>query len=518
LQWDTATVFVSTWTGLFKSTNGGGTWNSSFIDFNVRCIEVDPIAKIVFIGTRGNGAYKSTDEGKSWIPINNPEIPVSMSMAMDVFDIAVNPQNPNNLYLGTGIGPYKSINSGNTWLQSFDGMRNFFAYDIKISPSDPSIIYTAGRHGVHISTNYGRTWRYIGAGGTFNKVAIDPINPNIVYASMVGLDLWNYIRRTTNGGIEWNDVSPYPPSPTFIPFIEIDNSQQRAIYTSTYDEFLRSFDRGETWQTILSPIIPTSLAIANDDSNLLYISSRKGELYKSTDRGETWDSLGLTKFGTQCFLRLDPKNSKTIFAAIVEHGVYKSIDGGYVWNKITKGLDSSGLNVLLISKNSNELFLKNNDGIFHSKNGGDAWHLFSEHPFNDSYYGIKLDTNGTGRFLIGSNIPGIYILNLNLTNVEESASIDFSNNFVLYQNFPNPFNPSTVIKFILIESTNAKLEIFDILGRKIKTLLNSYLQKGLHSTMWDGRNDKGKLMPNGVYIYRLTTDKLNESKKMIFTH
>ncbi|MFQ5640155.1 MAG: DNRLRE domain-containing protein [bacterium] len=91
--------------------------------------------------------------------------------------------------------------------------------------------------------------------------------------------------------------------------------------------------------------------------------------------------------------------------------------------------------------------------------------------------------------------------------------------FDLAQNYPNPFNPTTVINYTIPQShnvTNVKLEIFNILGQKVRTLVNTPYQAGSHSVRWDGADDAGELLAVGVYVYRLQAGRFVERKKMLF--
>ena len=90
------------------------------------------------------------------------------------------------------------------------------------------------------------------------------------------------------------------------------------------------------------------------------------------------------------------------------------------------------------------------------------------------------------------------------------------NEFVLDQNYPNPFNPGTNIDFGLSKSGSVKLTIFDILGREVSTLVNTFLEEGYHSIYWDGINDKGKNVGGGVYFYMLRSEDNLKIRKMIF--
>lgn len=88
--------------------------------------------------------------------------------------------------------------------------------------------------------------------------------------------------------------------------------------------------------------------------------------------------------------------------------------------------------------------------------------------------------------------------------------------YSLEQNYPNPFNASTRISFSLAEPGFANLEIFDVLGRKIKTLLSENLQAGAHSIIWNGRNQAGNPVAGGVYFYVLRSNGFEDSRKMVY--
>lgn len=87
--------------------------------------------------------------------------------------------------------------------------------------------------------------------------------------------------------------------------------------------------------------------------------------------------------------------------------------------------------------------------------------------------------------------------------------------FGLVSNYPNPFNPTTTIEFNLTQRTKVKVEIFDILGSKVATLMNRELDAGQQRLVWNGKNDRGVQMVSGTYIYRISSDKYSVSNKMM---
>lgn len=86
----------------------------------------------------------------------------------------------------------------------------------------------------------------------------------------------------------------------------------------------------------------------------------------------------------------------------------------------------------------------------------------------------------------------------------------------LGQNYPNPFNGNTIITYSLAEPGYAQIEIFDVLGRKTKTLLSSDLEAGEHTILWDGTNTFGDKVTGGIYFYSLKCGDFRESKKMLY--
>ncbi len=88
--------------------------------------------------------------------------------------------------------------------------------------------------------------------------------------------------------------------------------------------------------------------------------------------------------------------------------------------------------------------------------------------------------------------------------------------FRLNQAFPNPFNPSTTISFDLPEEVSVRIDIFDVSGRRIRTLLNEPKSAGTHQVVWNGQDDHGNSVASGLYVYRIQAGDFVQSKKMLF--
>lgn len=119
--------------------------------------------------------------------------------------------------------------------------------------------------------------------------------------------------------------------------------------------------------------------------------------------------------------------------------------------------------------------------------------------------------------------PGVY--EYRLRQVDTDGSFEYSEivtavvgvpeTFVLHQNFPNPFNPSTRIKYEIPKSRQVTLIIYNILGAAVRTLVDDQQNPGAYEVEWDGRNDAGISATSGVFFYKLTAGQTSFIRKMI---
>lgn len=87
--------------------------------------------------------------------------------------------------------------------------------------------------------------------------------------------------------------------------------------------------------------------------------------------------------------------------------------------------------------------------------------------------------------------------------------------YALEQNYPNPFNPSTIISYSLPTPGNVSLDVFNVLGQKVVTLVDEYQAAGVYEQTWDGHNASGQTVSSGVYFYRVTSGNFVDTKKMM---
>lgn len=172
--------------------------------------------------------------------------------------------------------------------------------------------------------------------------------------------------------------------------------------------------------------------------------------------------------------------------------------------------------------------LEQADGLYnleHAANSGDAADPFPgsgnkttfsslTSPNSDAYLSGATTVAVTNISAVGPNITANLIVGL-VSDVNDGDPV-VPNNFSLSQNYPNPFNPSTVIAFELLAPASVRLEIYDMLGQRVKTLFDGAASVGETVLSWDGKNNEGEAVASGIYFYRLAgTDGTELSKKMV---
>jgi len=100
-------------------------------------------------------------------------------------------------------------------------------------------------------------------------------------------------------------------------------------------------------------------------------------------------------------------------------------------------------------------------------------------------------------------------------NLNTSGDPNVPMSFGLHQNYPNPFNPSTIIQYDLPAPSKVRLDVFNVLGQQVKTLVDDYQEAGYQSVTWNGDDDNGSSVATGIYFYKISADNKVETKKMM---
>jgi hypothetical protein len=121
-----------------------------------------------------------------------------------------------------------------------------------------------------------------------------------------------------------------------------------------------------------------------------------------------------------------------------------------------------------------------------------------------------------GNFTLAENIPVGRLARYNIVATDIASIVKtVPENFTLYQNYPNPFNPVTAIRYQLAVNGKVSLKVFNLLGQEVATLVDSYQQAGNYELRWQGANNLGQKVASGVYLYRLESAGMVQSRKMV---
>jgi titin len=409
--------------GIYETTNGGTTWTNLTAGIHTGAasdILMDPTNPSVLYaglvqGGATNGIYKTTTGGTSWTPLNNG---ILSGTAVGVsIRLALAPSNTQDLYatvfdpaLGNGTQGlphrYLSTNGGSNWsaMASLPGTdeSRYWHVVLAVDPTNPQIVYVNGDHTLYQSTNAGASWTalygedpvgvsfdknggltmvgdrgiYRWAGGTApfaNKqgnlqnnelytLTLDPTNPDIAYG--IAQDEFNAIKFFGIG--QWNFLSAGDE----VGKILVDPAQPSRIYTfdpnNTNSFVFRSDDGGVTWVSAGSGI-PTSTAGFNlaytaqkafvmDPSNVHRLLLGTDQVYETTNDGTSWAPLPSNPFGGQFLtaLAIAPSAPNTIYAATADGRVYVTTNDGTSWTLIDHGLplNSGGIVSIQVDPNN----------------------------------------------------------------------------------------------------------------------------------------------------------------------
>ncbi|MBV8143425.1 MAG: glycoside hydrolase [Gammaproteobacteria bacterium] len=345
-----------------------------------RAVTGDPAQPGVFyIGAVNGGVWKTDDAGRTWRPIFDAQPTQSIGA------IAVAPSDPNILYVASGEGLMRpDLSVGNGIYRSRDGGRSWTHLgltqgqqiaELAIDPRDPARLFAAvlghpfgpnTERGIYRSVDAGATWQRVlyrdeNTGGS--AVAIDPSNPEIIYAGLwqARLGPWEDknefngtgggLFRSSDGGNTWKQLTAGLPADLSQVNIAVAPSSPRRVYlsvaTSAPSEYsssaglgvFRSDDGGETWTRATGDPRP-ALRIGGGDLAVLRVDPTNADvLYsasivtmKSADAGRTWQSLRGAPGGDDYQnLWISPRDPRSI-ALVSDQGAVITINGGETWS------------------------------------------------------------------------------------------------------------------------------------------------------------------------------------------
>jgi photosystem II stability/assembly factor-like uncharacterized protein len=332
-----------------------------------------------YVGTADGGVFRTTDGGITWKALFQHETVASVG------DIAVDPGNPDILWVGTGEskvrndvsfgnGVYRSTDAGTHWKHmGLDASYQICRILIDPHSSDTVIVGALGSpwadsldRGVYRTTDGGKTWQrvlYIGPSVGISDLAMDPKNPQVLYAAAYKF------RRTP-----WNYS---------------DGGPEDAIY--------KSIDQGQTWTRLSGhglpkdPVGRIGLAVAPSSPNIVYavIGSNEGVVWRSDDSGDHWTMISKDQEADArpfYFSRLavDPKTPEHVFA--LSNDLMESIDGGKTWKAIAKQTHVDIHAMWIDPQGSGRIIEGDDGGVVLSRDNGAHWAFLDNIAIGQFYH------------------------------------------------------------------------------------------------------------------------------------
>lgn len=306
---------------------------------------------------------------------------------------------------------------------------------------------------------------------------------------------------------------------------ELDGFPDPSVCGETYAAAGRAVYRrdfgGATWTPVYIGTVECDIGTvtARDDvAGVVLAGGAEGFagflLIKSLDFGDSWQDISpvLAYVHDVDFLG---ETAEVIFVAS-SLGVLRSLDGGGSWDEVLEPPVPDHLYVTEISIDASRprvwaagMSQAGESLLFYSDDLGGNWQ-----PVALELAGAitDLEVDQLGTLYLAHHSEGVFRIDATLVDVVDD--IPPRPPAILYQNFPNPFNPDTTLPFLLRDASAVVLTIVDMSGRRVRELLRGKLNPGLHVTQWDGTGTRGQAMPSGVYFYRLQVDDYQVTSRM----
>jgi len=366
--------------GLFKSLDGGVTWKKTTLTPNtVYSIAIDPEQPQVLYAGTAEGAHQSTDGGETW-----RKITLDFEILRWDYPVAFDPLDSSIVYMGTPGGFYKSVDRGARW--SFLSAFGYYngVLELRLDSTDRRVLYASTMEGDFKSSDGGTTWHFFLP--LIKLVARDPNDRAIVYGlqyEAAGTPLL----KSTDGGASWRPL--YSGLAASDVRIAVEPGNPDTLYAWNQFRLFKSTDGARHWHLILSPPVLDAFSFVVVDPRIaktVYLGRSSG-LFKSTDGGSNWTMIdnGLPPMYSTRYLRVDPQDSNTLYAAITVPvngfwiGLFKSTDGGLHWNRIGSTLpETRSMMTLNVSPHRPQnvyasFYHPDGPELYRSTDGGHSW-------------------------------------------------------------------------------------------------------------------------------------------------
>lgn len=352
-----------------------------------------------------------------------------------IADIAVNPENPSEYYVGVASGGlWKTINHGTSFKPIFDNQSVFSIGCLAIDPNNPNILWVgtgennsqrnlAYGDGVYKTTDGGKTFTNMGlkTSSQIGKIMVDPRNSNVVYVAAQG-QAWGPggergLYKTTDGGKTWNrvlevgdytgasdmEMDPRNPDILYVSFHQRERRVYSKINGGPESAIYKSEDAGATWRKLATGLpkgdvgrIGLALSPANPDIiyAVIELPGDKGAFYRSVDMGESWEKRS-DKIATspQYYNEVyaDPKDADVVILMDTRNAL--SEDGGKTWKNIEGKNKHVDNHVIWIDPDDTDHYLVGCDGgLYETYDRAETWQFKNNLPITQ-YYHARVDND-----------------------------------------------------------------------------------------------------------------------------
>jgi photosystem II stability/assembly factor-like uncharacterized protein len=503
---------------IYKSTDGGINWvkkNSSVITCFDRVKDVYFKNSNEGIGVGSNGFYKgfvikTSDGGENWA--------TSVTNYAASF-VAIDGSN-NTLY---GLGPsshvLKSTDFGDNW-KMLPFTSPTAIYGIYFDKDKGFALTSNGDF--YVSKNgVGDSWEYLSNTGANNAYSMYFFN------SSTGLVLEENqnIVKTTDGGQTWRNVLPALPYSSRAKVGGITFGDETTGYAwfslNDYADYFvfKSTDAGETWNKVWETTGPGYIQgdLVFFDANTGVILGPGNYKMRTTNGGATWDTAFVNNFPSYLLkkgFRDVAKISNSKAVAVGDHFICMTTDAGLNWNYIDHKINNTDSSFYKIAfSNADTGYIGCSDSTFFKTfDGGLTWQKDS---LNGKYAVYSIGMNPAGDVIFGTSTGYILEKKHVPTGINNELGTVLPSKFALKQNYPNPFNPATLIEYSIPDylhgnSSLVELKVFNLLGKEVATLVNSYQPAGNYKIEFNASK-----LTSGVYFYRLKAGNFIQTRKLI---
>jgi photosystem II stability/assembly factor-like uncharacterized protein len=515
----------------FKSTNGGQTFSKkmngiptgpNFYDGTtdrtlfITPFSMDPNNSNTIVG----GTYRvwrTTDGAENWSAISGDLTGAgSGSSGATISTVIVAKGNSSVIYVGCTNGRVQvTTNGGTDWNLRNNGLPNAYVTRIATDPGNPAIAYAtfsgfSNNQKVYKTTNYGVSWTNISSNLPnipVSCILVSPLNTNHI---LVGTDLGVF--STTDGGGSWNQ----------------DNGGLANVSVADLD--YRSSDHKVIAATHGRSMYVTTLSGGGGETQITILQQAfdaagfppSGWSTSVTNTSNTW-RLGNPQDNS--FSAIDPASVNSAICPWVA----ENQDEWLISPSFSLGSGNASLefyvahSTLYLNAATVKLHISNNNGgswtqLWEAANDGQGF-LWRQVTVDLSSYSnsqnLKLAWQYVGNDGDLVALDGIELVGFQFSTGIKDITENIPENFDITQNYPNPFNPVTSFRFSLPQASEVSVVVYDITGSKVAELFNGYQSAGTYEATWNGKNDLGSTVASGTYIYRIKAGKFIQSKKML---